>query len=188
MNRPWEADPQGQAAVATDRIAGSLPRIALARVTLRAPYISDFEDYAKIVCTERGQYVDGPMSRDDAWLDFNQLVAGWLLRGAGLWTVVRNDDMKTLGFVMLDHEFGDPEPELGFLFLEEFEGQGYALEAARSARNNAYNALSWETLVSYIHPDNARAIKLAERLGAERDESADFGGCIAYRYPREIPE
>lgn len=187
MSRPWETEPEGQAAVATDRILGSLPRIALDRVTLRAPRITDFEDYARIVCTEVGKYVDGPMTRDDAWLDFNQLVAGWMLRGAGLWTVERNDDMVTLGFVMLDHEFDDPEPELGFLFLPEFEGQGYAFEAARSARNNAFNALSWPTMVSYIHPDNARAIALAEKLGGVRDETADHAGCVAYRYAPDLP-
>lgn len=187
MSRAWESAPEGQAAVATDRIRGSLPRIVLERVTLRAPRITDFEDYAKIVCTERGKYVDGPMSRDQAWLDFNQLIAGWVLRGSGLWTVERNEDLETLGFVMLDHEFGDPEPEVGFLFLEEFEGQGYAFEATRSARNNAFNALSWPTLVSYIHPENTRAIRLAEKLGAVLDETAGHDGCLAYRYPRELP-
>ena len=187
MTRAWENAPEGQAAVATDRIRGALPRIILDRVTLRAPRITDFEDYAKIVCTERGKFVDGPMDRDQAWLDFNQLIAGWVLRGAGLWTVERNSDFVTLGFVMLDHEFGDPEPEVGFLFLEEYEGEGYAYEAARSARNNAFNALSWPTLVSYIHPDNTRAIRLAEKLGAVRDEAADFSGRITYRYSPDIP-
>lgn len=188
MSRPWETAPEGQAAVATDRILASLPRIALDRVTLRAPRIEDFEDYARIACTERAKYIGGAMTRDEAWLDYNQLIAGWLLRGAGLWTVERNDDMATLGFVMLDHEFGDPEPEVGFLFLPEYEGQGYAFEATRSARNNAFNALSWATLVSYIDPENTRAIRLAEKLGAERDPSADHDGCHAYRYPRELPQ
>lgn len=185
---PWEAKPVGQAAVAADRIAGALPRIATPRTIMRAPWIEDFQIYADIVMGERGQYIDGPMSRDEAWTDFCQMVAGWVLRGAGLWTVERQTDGKVIGFVMLNHELGDPEGELGFIFTEEGEGHGLAFEAARSGRNNAFNALSWETLVSYIDPRNQRAIKLAKALGAEHDPAADHAGCHTYRYPRpEIP-
>ena len=101
-----------------------------------------------------------------------------------MWTVEHQDDKRVLGFVLLGHETGDPEPELGFLFTEEAEGQGYAFEASEKARNNAWNALSFETLVSYIDPENDRAIALAKRLGAEKVEGEMHDGCEIWRHPR----
>lgn len=181
---PWEARPEGQAAVAVERIGQSLPRIATERTIMRGPYIEDFDIFADLVTSDRGRYVSGPLTRDGAWDDFIQLTASWILRGCGLWTVVDQDDLTVLGFVLLGHETGDPEPELGFLFTEEAEGNGYAFEAAEKARNNAWNALSFETLVSYIDPDNDRAIALALRLEATRDPAGDYDGTHCYRYAR----
>ncbi len=188
IDRPWEARPTGQAAVAIERIGQSLPRISTDRTHMRGPYIEDFDIYAGIVMSDRGKHVSGQRTRDGAWDDFLQLTASWILRGAGLWTVEDQEDKSVLGFVLLGHETGDPEPELSFFFTAEAEGKGYAFEAARSARNNAYYALGWDALVSYIEPGNDRAIALAERLGAEHDAAADYDGTLCYRYPRIVPE
>jgi len=187
-DRPWEAQPTGQAAIAVDRIAQSLPRIATARCVMRGPYIEDFDIYADIVTSDRGRFVSQQRTRDGAWDDFLQLTASWILRGAGLWTVELQRDKSVVGFVLLGHETGDPEPELSFFFTADGEGQGYAFECATSARNNAYYALSWDSLVSYIEPGNDRAIALATRLGAHHDASADFDGTLAYRHPRPEPQ
>lgn len=191
MTRPWQTPPEGQAAVAADRIRQALPRIARGRVVLRAPYLEDYPAYESIVAGPRGRWIGGPLDPDEAWLDFSQMVAGWVLRGAGLWAVEHQEDGRLLGFVTLHHEAGDPEPELGFFLLPAEEGQGFAFEAAEAARNNAFFALSWPSLVSYIDPDNARAVRLLERLGAVRDESAERAfdgtanaGVAVWRHPR----
>ncbi|WP_386679624.1 GNAT family N-acetyltransferase [Loktanella sp. R86503] len=181
---PWEQPATGQAAVAVDRIAQALPRIATDRTILRGPYMEDFNVFADLVTSDRGRYVSGPLTREGAWDDFIQLTASWILRGCGLWTVEHQDDKRVLGFVLLGHETGDPEPELGFLFTEEAEGQGYAFEASEKARNNAWNALSFDTLVSYIDPENDRAIALATRLGAEKVPGEMHDGCEVWRYAR----
>lgn len=186
---PWERLPQHQAAVAVERIGGALPRIFTDRTVLRGPYMEDFDVFADMVISDRGRYIAGPLTREGAWDDFIQLTASWILRGCGLWTVEDQEDKTVLGFVLLGHETGDPEPELGFLFTEEAEGKGLAFEAAEKARNNAWNAMSFDTLVSYIDPDNERAIKLALRLGATRDPSGDHESTHCYRYPRpEAPK
>jgi len=56
--------------------------------------------------------------------------------------------------------------------LDGFEGRGLAYEAAMEARRWGYEDRKLTTLVSYIDPDNARSIRLAERMGAWRDTSA----------------
>jgi RimJ/RimL family protein N-acetyltransferase len=66
------------------------------------------------------------------------------------------------------------------------EGQGFAFEAARATVAHAFRDLGWDTAVSYIDPDNARSIALAERLGARPDPDArpNEPGLLVYRHPR----
>ena len=165
----WEEPPEGAAAMAAERIAAAVPVLETARLRLRAPRIADFDAYAAIVCGPRGVHVGGPLDREEAWLDFAQMVAGWMLRGHGLWSVETRGDGLLVGFVPLNHEFGDPEAELGWLFLETAEGHGYAGEAARAARDFAFDRLGFATLVSYVAEGNARSERLARWLGAAPD-------------------
>jgi RimJ/RimL family protein N-acetyltransferase len=170
---PWLTPPSGPMAAQAQAVAAVLPRIETARLVLRAPRIEDYAAWAAIACTERGVHIGGPYDPEEAWLDFCQMVAGWLLRGAGLWSVERRDTGALIGFVPLNHEWGDPEMELGFLFLPDGEGHGYAAEAATAARDHAFGSLGMTTLVSYIDPANGRALALAGRLGGHRDTAAE---------------
>jgi RimJ/RimL family protein N-acetyltransferase len=166
---PWAVAPTGAAAALTARFAAAVPELETARLRLRAPRLGDFEAYAAIATSERGRGIGGPMTREDAWADFSQMVAGWLLRGHGLWSVERREDCALLGFLPLHHEFGDPEPEIGFVFVAEAEGRGFAFEAAEAARGFAFDHLGWTSVVSYIDGENARSSRLARRLGARLD-------------------
>lgn len=58
-----------------------IPTLTTARLTLDAPTVEDFTGYASIVTGPRGVGIGGPLSREEAWLDFSQMVAGWVLRG-----------------------------------------------------------------------------------------------------------
>ncbi|MGL4281936.1 MAG: GNAT family N-acetyltransferase [Albidovulum sp.] len=179
---PWEAAPTGPAAGLSAAVSAPIPAITTTRLRLRAPRIADFEGYAAITTSARGTYIGGPFTREEAWLDFSQLVAGWLLRGFGLWAVERLADAGLVGFVLLNHEFGDDEPELGFLLLAEAEGQGFGFEAAQAARHFAFGILRWPAVVSYIDAANARAISLAERMGAAVDPDLSDEDLLVYRH------
>ena len=90
-------------------IAAHVPVLTTQRLTLRAPRLEDFDDFASIVCTERGVFVGGPMSREDGWYDFTGAVSIWMLHGHGMWTVVESASQRRLGFVALGLEPGDLE-------------------------------------------------------------------------------
>ena len=47
-------------------------------------------------------------------------------------------------------------------------GAGYATEAGRAATEWAWSVLGAERLISLIHPDNDRSVRVAERLGLGR--------------------
>lgn len=187
---PHEVPPTGLSAAFAAELQAQLPRLDTERLILRAPGISDFAAYREIVMSERAAFmVDEPMDREDAWLDFAQCVAGWLLRGHGLWTISARDGGEVLGFVVICMEFGDREPELGWFVTEAAEGQGFAYEAAKAARAYGIGPLGLASLVSYVDLGNARSIRLAERLGARRDAAAEAEfeePILVYRHHPEV--
>ena len=145
---------------------------------MRAPNLDYFEVYASIACTERGKHLGGPKTRAEAWADYAQMCATWVLRGHGIWTVT--SDSVPIGFVLIWTEPGDESHELGFMFTEAGEGHGYAHEASQAALLHARDTLHLPELVSYIHASNTRAIALAERLGAKH--RGTLNGNRVYRY------
>lgn len=169
---PHEAPPAGNSAVLAADFRALVPVLETPRLILRAPRIEDFEAYREILMSDRAIHMDGPFTRIDAWLDFTQCVANWMLRGHGLWTIEERDSGAVLGFTLICMEFGDQDPELGWFLSESAEGKGYAFEAAKAARDHGINTLNLDNLVSYIDPPNARSVKLAEKLGAVLDPKA----------------
>ncbi|MGR3760836.1 GNAT family N-acetyltransferase [Roseobacteraceae bacterium NS-SX3] len=170
---PWEAPAAGPAAALAERMGSHVPRIKTARLVLRAPRIGDFPDYAAILMSGRARYMGGPFDRNRAWLDFTQYAAGWLLRGAGLWTAELRQTGGIAGFVTAGMECGDHEHELGYLLAEGAEGRGLALEAVTAVRDFALSELGLPSLVSYVDPGNTRSARVAERAGALRDRNAE---------------
>lgn len=187
MTRPWERPPTGVAAALADRFAAQVPLIETERFRLRAPKIGDFPIYARFL-------IDGDLAdasgdeREEAWLDFCQIVASWPLRGYGSWTA-DNRQGRAVGAVVVNHEFGDPEVELGWAVTADAEGQGVATETAGAVRSHLFGAMGFDTLVSYIDPVNLRSVAVAERLGATRDPQAEIAlnhEILVYRHRPEI--
>ena len=185
MTSRHEEPTPGPAVDIAHAFAANVPMIRTGRLILRAVRLEDFPGYASILCTDRGRFAGGPLSRADAWSDFAALSAGWVLHGHGGWAVADSATGGLLGFVLLGLEPGDVEIELGYLFLADAEGQGFATEAAAAARDWAFNTLGLHTFVSYIASKNARSIALAERLGAVEDTPKDWPkGNVVYRHAK----
>ncbi len=177
---PWTNMPaKGAAQVAA--ITATVPVIETARLVLRLPRISDWATLESIFTSARAIHIGGPMSPEDAWLDFNQLVAGWVLRGHGALTICDKQG-GVLGLVLLGHEFGDPDPELGWLLTEEAEGRGIATEAA-AALLPMCRAIYGTGFVSYIADGNDASVRVAEKLGGFKAGTHPLGAHVAvYHY------
>ncbi|MDP5218203.1 GNAT family N-acetyltransferase [Ruegeria sp. 2205SS24-7] len=182
-----ELPTKGPGAMQARQLADRIPELETRRLVLRAPHIKDFRAYADIALSPRGAHL-GCATRAEAWYDFSNMVAGWLLRGHGLWTVTARQDGTVLGFVLLGFEPGDEEPELGFMLTEDAEGHGYAAEAAEAARAYGFAHIGLPSLVSYIDAANDKSIALAERIGAFADGELAYAGdpapSIIYRHPK----
>ncbi len=162
------------------------PTLETERLRLRPNRAEDFDRFAAFYASPRSKFVDGPVSRDKAWLMFGADVGQWGLLGFGSWAIERRADGAHVGQIGLNRPPSYPEREIGWLLWDGFEGQGYAREAARRARDFAYGTLGWDTVVSYIDPGNAASMRVAENLGATPDPDAPRpvgGPCLIYRHP-----
>ncbi len=186
MTSAWTIPPTGPLASIALAAHATLPCLQTDRLVLRAPQLADATLYQAIMGSADGVFMGGPFSAEDAWYDFNQATASWLLRGHGLFAVERKNTHDLMGFVGIFFEYGDPEPELGYLFKPDGQGQGYAFEAAQAVLTHAFDTLHLPTLVSYIDPANTRSIALATKLGGIIDTETSHPvveGTLIYRYP-----
>lgn len=147
-----------------------IPKLETNRLILRAHCLQDMDYYADALASERSCWMTDDRSRGHAWASFVNDVASWSLHGFGLWAVDKKDGTP-VGQVGMNHPEYFPEPEFGWLLFNGHEGKGYATEAASIALLWAWEQ-GFQTLVSYIHPQNNRSIALATRLGAVHDPDA----------------
>jgi RimJ/RimL family protein N-acetyltransferase len=173
MSVAWLQMPHFKAAEIGRMISCLVPVFVTERLRLRAPKLADYSAYRDVFTSERARYVGGPYTDEGSYNDFCQGIAGWILRGAGMWTVTGHDTDAPLGWIYLWQEFGDPEPELGWILTEAAEGHGYAAESARAVLPHAVALFGAQGFVSYVDAGNTRSARLAVALGAQRDAVAE---------------
>ncbi|MGR3660243.1 MAG: GNAT family N-acetyltransferase [Paracoccaceae bacterium] len=156
------------------------------RLILRQPEQRDTNAAVDFYISDRGSYA-GATTVAQAWRKHAQMAGHWTLCGFGMFTIVDKETDAIIGMCGA-HFPGDwPERELGWhIWSEAHEGKGIAFEAAKAVRRYFYDTLEWNSVVSYIHPDNHRSRNLAKRLGAAIDSDAmkpEGHNCLIYRHP-----
>ena len=87
--------------------------------------------------------------------------------GFGLWLVATHADAKPIGICGLIKRPGLEDVDLGFAYREEFQGQGFAREAAAAALTYAKDVVGLQRIVALTALDNERSIRLLAKLGFE---------------------
>lgn len=123
-----------------------------------------------------------PLDRDTAWRKLAMFLGHWRLRGYGFWAAEEKATGNFLGNIGLHFPEGWPGPEVGWQLRREYWGRGFATEGAVAARGYAFDVLGFDKLVSLIHPENARSIAVAERLGERFERRAEIQGQTALIY------
>jgi RimJ/RimL family protein N-acetyltransferase len=161
-----------------------IPEIATDRLCLRAPREDDFAAMLAFNDSPRTEFLGGPVERRWLWRGLLANIGHWALRGYGFFSV----DTRAGAFAgrvgVIFHD-GWPAPELAWHLFDGFEGQGYAAEAARAARDDYHARISATPLISMIDVANRRSEVLALRLGAVREETREDarGHHHIYRHP-----
>ena len=79
------------------------------------------------------------------------------------------------------------ERELGYTFHRSTWGQGFASEAARCVFEYARDVLRVSRVISLIHPQNVRSLRLAQRFGVQREDVVEVTGRPFVRFVWPVP-
>ena len=142
--------------------------IETARLVLRPFAEGDLDAYAALCAdAEVMRYVaDGrTLDRETAWRQIAMFLGHWTLRGHGLWALEPKAGGPMIGFAGLWSPEGWPGIEIGWRLARPAWGRGYATEAATVVRDWAFADPRLDPLVSVIDQDNARSIRVAEKIG-----------------------
>jgi RimJ/RimL family protein N-acetyltransferase len=167
------------------------------RLLLEPLDASRLEDFVLLTAdpsTMRYWWAGGPFTRDMAERKFAASLAHLREHGFGKRSIVAKENGAGLGFTDTKY-FGEscedvlPEDvEIGWMLFPATWGRGYATEAGRAVRDEAFERLALESIVAVHHPANAVSGRIMEKLGMafERDVVASDGWPYRlYRLTRE---
>jgi RimJ/RimL family protein N-acetyltransferase len=137
--------------------------ISTERLVLREAEARDHAVFIDLLASSQAHtYLGGPRARDDLERELPEAP------GKDLGICVVELDGAMIGQVILRRaagERGAGRAELGYLFLPEAWGFGYAAEACQAALNWLDSALPGEPVVLFTQTANARSMRLAAKLG-----------------------
>ena len=90
--------------------------------------------------------------------------------GFGNAVVILKSNNEKIGTVGLYDREGIDGVDIGFAFLEDYEGKGYAYESAKKIMDIGINDFGIKKVSAITLPENLSSIKLIERLGLKFKE------------------
>src|SRR5690349_21510114 len=84
------------------------------------------------------------------------------------WAVSLKDSKKMIGNIYLSKQEFDTW-ELGYVFNANYQGKGYATEAARALVDYVFKQKNAHRIIAMCNPLNESSWKLLERLGMRRE-------------------
>lgn len=85
--------------------------------------------------------------------------------GYGMAVVELRESESPVGICGLIRRDWLPAADLGFAFLPEYSGRGYALEAAQATLDFARDQLGMDSVLAIVSPANAASLRLLGKLG-----------------------
>ncbi|WP_417447572.1 GNAT family N-acetyltransferase [Idiomarina abyssalis] len=103
-------------------------------------------------------------------------MASYKKHGFGLNLVCLKESHTPIGMCGLLKRNELDNPDLGYAFLPEYSGKGYAREAAENTLKTVMKTCSLDTVVAVTLPDNFRSNKLLETIGFSFKETIELYG------------
>ena len=101
----------------------------------------------------------------------NGPVKSYQQSGFGLYLVKLKENETPIGMCGLIKREELDDVDIGFAFLPQFTGRGYAYEAAAATLHYGYTVLGLKHIVAITDPDNERSIRLLQKLGLRLEKT-----------------
>ena len=79
------------------------------------------------------------------------------------------------------------EPEIGFAMFPQYQGQGYATEAAGGLRDWIFRDTEWDHFIGFADVRNAPSLAVLRKIGMRETHVGDFHGMICQFHRLEKP-
>ncbi|MEX6634468.1 GNAT family N-acetyltransferase [Hyphococcus lacteus] len=163
------------------------------RLRLRVHTLDDFPAIRDLWGNpEVTRFIGGtPRGEEDSWLKFLRMAGHWHLNGYGFWAVEERQSGRIigeLGFADFKRNMTPTPsivPEMGWAFDPEFQGKGYAIEAAKAAIEWGEAKWPGERMSCIITAENKPSVRLAEKIGFIRSAATEYHGDEVFLLFRE---
>lgn len=92
-------------------------------------------------------------------------MASVAIHGFGLSRVARKDTGEAIGMCGLIQRPDFADVDIGYAFLPEHCGKGFAIESVRGVLETAATVHGLQRVIAVVNPDNAESTRLLEKLG-----------------------
>jgi len=149
------------------------------RLILRQWKHSDRAPFAAINAdTDVMRYFDRPRERTESDATVDRLEGHIYEHGFGFWAAELKEIGAFIGFIGIEHTPPNlacsPAVEIGWRLDKRFWGKGLAPEGARASLLFAFSKLKLAEVVSFTAETNKPSMRVMEKIGMQRDKSADF--------------
>jgi RimJ/RimL family protein N-acetyltransferase len=136
------------------------------RLRLRPATLDDLDAWLAISRDAETAWWGEPSSTlEDARASLERQIANQEHYGFSLWPVELKLAGTVIGAAGLQHLADSEEIEVGYRFLREHWGRGYATEAARAAIRFAFDEIGLDRLVAVTLPTNRASRRVMEKCG-----------------------
>lgn len=130
---------------------------------------------------------DAPFADVEAAAAFLRAYDQYRLYGMGRWAVTRVADGCFLGWCGLKYTPAREEYDVGFRFLRQYWGQGYATEAAQASIELGFNQFHIQVIVGRAMAANSASLRVLEKAGLKLAGRLDFDGQPGWLYTIRNP-
>jgi RimJ/RimL family protein N-acetyltransferase len=110
----------------------------------------------------------------------SKILPQYSLYGVGRLAVLLKESGSFIGYCGLKYLPEAAEYDLGYRFLEEYWGQGYATEAASAVLEYGRSHLKGKRIVGKVFLENTASIRVLEKIGMQFEGHQPYGeGMVA---------
>jgi RimJ/RimL family protein N-acetyltransferase len=139
-------------------------QVTTERLALRPPTLDDLPAWHAIYLDAEEVWYGAPRSSlEENRAKLERQIAHHEQHGFGMCTVELA--AETIGAAGLQHLEGGPEVEVGYRFLKEHWGRGYATESAGASITYGFDAVGLERIVAVALESNVASRRVLEKCG-----------------------